>query len=378
MASKIIVTGFLKTLTPLHIAAPSSLRLDLMTGQLSRSDIGTIPCNTVQKLGVMAMTKATEEQESRPFAADVPVIAANNIAGRIRRRVATEYLNALAELGGTVSISTYSAIMCGAATGNPDGVPISYDEYRRAKGHVFLGLLGGGPRMMERRARVHNALAYCSTTAELLDESRIPFDEIYQGGFAAAKAANFLNMPANQLTQTWTYRRNDDLRELVNIAQASATVSDFTNAFNARQAQIIEEAKAKGDSKTSTFTFQSQEFVLPGVAFPVVFELDDVSLEQAGLWFRGFGAFVREERLGGLGRNGFGEFVIRNGRVAVFEDGELASTEDLLDEGGYRMKAITAWTDAAEKQEAAEIEWLMRLPAEKKAKGVKAKAGAEE
>ena len=380
MTRKIIVTGFLQTLSPLHIAAPSSARVDSETGQLSYDEKKT-PCSTIQKMKLAVPIKVVRENvEDKIFTPSVPVIAANNLSGRIRRRVGTEFLNALSTKATpeTVSISTYSAIMSGAATGNPDGTPVSYDEYKRAKEHVFLGLMGGGPRMMERRARTHNSLAYCTTSKDLLDDSRIPFDQIYQEGWFVTKQANFVELNASDLTQIWTYRRNDDLRDLVNISHASEQITDFVASYNERQAKIIEEKNQKGESKTSTFTFQALEFVQPGVSFPLVFVLDDISDEQAGLWFRGFDAFCKEERLGGLSRNGFGEFHIQHGRVAVFVDGELESSEDLADESGFRVKAIESWLNVAEKQEAAEIEWLMRLPPPKKDKKAKKEEATSE
>lgn len=366
MTRKIYITGFLKTLSPLHIAAPSSVRVDPATGEFTYNKEDGIPCATVQKIGIPARTKKTDEKEAKDFFAKVPVIAANNLSGRIRRRVGAEFLRALKDTGGqTVSISTYSAIMCGAATGSPDGVPITYDEYIKAKAHPFLGLMGGGPRMMERRAQVHNSFAFCRTTEGLLNESRVPFAEIYQGAWPAAIDANFLDVTSDQITQITTSRRNDDLRDLKDMALASASITDFTTAYNERQSRIIDEATDKAKGNTKLFTFQATEFVCPFVSFPVVFVLNDVTDAQAGLWFRGFEAFCNDEALGGCVRNGWGEFRIQNAKVAVFEDDQLTGSEDLGDEDGFRIKAISAWLDVAEKQESAEIDWLMRLPAEK-------------
>lgn len=380
MTRKILITGFLKTLSPLHISAPSNGRYDPSSGEKTWGDVG-VPCNTIQTLGVPGVRAAKEGDGTVPCFVQVPVIAANNLAGRIRRRVAETYLSALAENGEPVSISTYNAIVCGAATGNPDGAPVTYDEYDKATQHVFLGIMGGGPRMMRRRAVVHNALANCSATADLLEKSRIPFNDIYQGGWSSFLRKHCLALPGYSLTQIWTYRRNDDLRMLSNVALASKSIADFETAFNERQAAIIEESSSdtKGASRTSTFTFQAVEFVPPGVSFPFVVELEEVSDEQAGLYFRGLENFLKQERLGGMGRNGFGEFVLEDGKITVLEDGEMSSTENFDAEDGFRMQAIAAWLDVAGSQKAADINELMRLPAAKDSKkpGKKGRKEAE-
>lgn len=376
---KIIITAFLKTLSPLHIAAPSSARYDPSKGVKVYSDEG-VPCSTVQRLTIAGQWGKTSDE--RVYYPSVPVIAANNLAGRIRRRVADVYLNALtSDQGNKITISTYNAILCGAATGNPDGEPVSYDEYSRASQHPFLGIMGGGPRMMQRRAMVHNAFAYCRASSGLIDLSRVPYQDIYDNWEAILVGLSHLaSVNEDRLTQIWTYRRNDDLRELVDIGRAAASIADFENAFNARQSSIIDESQNKDSSKTSTFTFQALEFVIPGTVFPLVFELNDVSDAQAGLWLRGFEAFCREERLGGMGRNGFGEFAIEHARISIFEDGELSLSEPLGSDDGFRVHAIEQWESIADQQTAAEIEYLMRLPkkeiekAADKAKGKKATA----
>lgn len=376
---KIFVTAFLKTLSPLHIAAPSSMRYDPSSGQKTYSDIGTVPCSTVQRMMVatplLSGKSADTDGQQKVFFPSVPVIAANNLAGRIRRYVADVFLRSLKAQGEKASITTYNAVVCGAATGNPDGESVTYDEYARANQHPFLGVMGGGPRMMQRRAKVHNAFAYCRTSSELLEQTRVPYQHIYDNWDAMlAGLGQLADADERNLTQVWTYRRNDDLRELVDMARASESIRDFMQAFNARQSAIIEEAGKGGDSKTSTFTFQALEFVVPGAVFPVVFELKDVTDEQAGLWFRGFQSFCEEECLGGITRNGFGEFVMQHGRVSVFEDGEMVVNEALGEEDGFRMQAIEKWVSIADQQKADEIDFLMRLPKPKKEKAKKVAA----
>lgn len=388
---KVIITGFIKTSSPLHIAAPGNARFDPATGnKIYEKDKG-VPLTTVQTMGIPGIVETRDTEgnvQAKTGLTQIPVIAANNIAGRLRRMAADVYLEALQARGQKVNITTYSAIKTGAATGNPDGRPITYDEYRRAKTHPFLGLFGGGPRMIKRKGRIFNAPVLCLQTKDLLGRNRIPYGEIY-GGWEQMLAVHQSNLPASRMLGIWSFRRNDELRDLMNVSSAENSIQDFRKVFDARQQQIIEDFKKekgeKGESKASVFTFQSMEFVVPGASFPFVAVLEDPTDAQVGLWLSGFERFVQNESIGGWSRNGFGNFIFEDGRIAVVEDGNITvenyspSNPDNSDPESFRMKSVLAWVDAAESVEAEEIEWLMRLPEDqpKKGKNGKVKDAAE-
>ena len=186
MRRQVIETGFIKTVSPLHITAPSNARYDLeklskVYGD-AKSCPGSIPCTSIQTMAIPELfTKENEAGEKTVSHGlkDYPVIAANNLAGPIRRKIANVYLKTLRENGQQVNLGAYSAITCGAVTGSPDGTPVSYEDYKKAVDHPFLGLLGGGPRMILRKAKIFNSIALTHETTELLDRNRIPYEAIY-------------------------------------------------------------------------------------------------------------------------------------------------------------------------------------------------------
>lgn len=375
---KVIITGFIKTSSPLHIAAPSSARFNPEKGKKEYGDTG-VPLTSVQTIGIPGVFSTHDEESGEVTVTaglvPVPVFSGNNDAGRLRRTIADVFLEALQALGEKVDINTYSAIKCGAATGSPDGLPIVYDEYRKASSHPFLGLLGGGPRLIKRKAIIHNAVALCNESKELLSRSRIPYDRIY-GAWEQVLAPYMLPLPARKLIGIWSFRRSDDLRDLVGITMAEKSIENFQQVFMERQAAIIDEWKNKkdkdaGKSKTAVFTFQAMEFVVPGVSFPFVAVLNEPTDAQVGLWLRGFERFCQNESIGGWTRNGFGNFTFEEGRIAVMDDDGGIEAERYnpadpeTEEGSYRTTAVTAWADSAENITADEIKWLMRLPAEK-------------
>ena len=259
------IHAFLKTRSPLHIAHPNNGRMN-DAGQLVYGPDG-FPCTTVQKLRVANGTGMI----------DLPVIAANNLAGRLRRRAAKMVLDAVAAKGEKVSLHAYSVLMCGASTGKPDSEDMTYQEYVSARDHVYFGLFGGGPKMFERKVRVHNALPVTQQTIDL------------QGSLAHPNAADHI-VAEGRMTAVWGFRRVDDLRDLTNIDLAEATVDNFHSAFQERQGAILADKGAEDKSRASTKGYSALEFVVPGVVFGLTFELDLTNPAQFGLFLHSLDA----------------------------------------------------------------------------------------
>lgn len=357
---KIRINAILKTLTPLHIAAPGAFRLNTDTGYVEFESAGNkdsmTPCTGIQKLRVAGSNGNIS----------MPVIAANNIAGRLRRHAAELVLKALRAKGQKVSIQAYSSLTCGAATGAPDSRDLSYAEYRQSADHPYLGLFGGGPRMLSRNVRVMNALPVSEETAALMENLTHPRARDYQ-------------QEVNRLTQAWTFRHNDDLMSLSNVPLQEDSIENYVEAIQARQATIMTE-KESGRSKTSTLAFSSLEFVIPGTHFDLAFDLDVANEAQIGLFLMSLDSFVSKERMGGHSRNGFGAFVLKD---VVMTD-ESGKETNIFDSNGRLNQTadsvkrfLGAWANAAANLDIKVIEEMMTMPEiEKKGKKA-AKAEAE-
>ena len=311
------------------------------------------PCTAIQRLAVFDGVQHVER---------VPVIAANNLIGRLRRHAANRVLDVIAAKGERISIQTFSGLMCGAVTGNPDGRDITFEEYRSARANPYLGLFGGGPRMMRRYVRCFNAVPVLPQTQLMFERVRHPFlDVVAHGG----------SIDTSRLTQRWIFNRNDDLADLSGLAQASVSIDDFEAQISARQAAILAERPLEGEdrakSKTTTRTFSAIEFVVPGVVFPVTFELD-VSDAQMGLFLAALDSFARTERLGGYTRNGFGQFSLDD-VVLVDPMGQVSRglfKESGLNQGNLHVQQFgAAWLGASQELSAAALDEFFRLPTEK-------------
>lgn len=378
---KIRIHALIRLLSPLHIAHPNSMRMDDNGNMIYSTKKKYFACTAVQRMSILRPQTIHLQEDELDFDLDatvttedimekkrtsnplmsVPVIAANNIAGRLRRHAAKLVLESLASRGEKIGLPAYSVLMCGASTGNPDSDDLTIEEYREASTHPYFGLFGGGPKMLKRRVRVHNALPLSPSIAAT------------RGHLVHPEAEMYAIQDGVRLTMAWGFRRVDDLRDIANIAHAENNIEGFREIFEERQRLILEQKKKlakkrKGEeeethsdnednSKESTKTYNAIEFVIPGVVFDAIFELDVDSEAQLGLFLASLDSFAQNERMGGFVRNGFGEFIldrvlmVQDGGdpIVIFNNGQLdVSVEDVAD-------PILAWKEAAQHMTAKEI-----------------------
>ncbi len=351
--------GFLTTITPLHIAAPGALWFSTDTGRISyapQNEDGSanMPCTGVQKL---PFPKTAGEEFSME---EVPVIAANNLAGRLRRQVEALVVDALAARNERITLGTYSALNCGAVTGKPDtGDVISFEMLKARRNNVQVGLCGGGVRMAPRYFKFDNAVPFIKGTTEI--------------SFTRAKHPRFnlRIMPDKHqrfLTKGWFFRRLDDVKALSDMDGMQAVVENWEQTLTEYQTKLLaDKAKDKGDrERISTTTGAAIEFVRPGVVFPITCELE-VSDAQMGLFLLALRNFVERERMGGFVRNGFGKFLFDDVVLTNVETGEIhdniirydAASDRYLLDGPMNELFRAAWVEAANTLSGQELDVLL-------------------
>lgn len=364
--NKFRIHAMLRTSTPLHISSGLEGFFNPTTGFATTNKSApnsSVPCNLVQQMTYVA--PGTEFGQ-----ASVPVIMANNIMGRLRRRAAGHVFEVLKAKGEQILPTTYSALMCGAASGNPDSEEPSFDQLREATEHPYLGLFGGGPKLYRRNVHGFNAVPHTSISKIAFANIRHPFFDETIHAVPAAMERN--------LTRTVIVNRNDDLRELVDLEGASKVIGDFEDKIRERQAAIFT-GKTSGDSaRVSTRSFTGLQYVIPNVVFPLCFELD-VTTAQLGLFLLALEDFSTREELGGYGRNGFGRFVLNDVVTTDLDDNLMA--EGLFSYGKLDrthadvQTAITAWEQASQAFTANKLDDLFK-PASKAVAAAKGKQAA--
>ncbi|OLP04485.1 type IV CRISPR-associated protein Csf2 [Rhodoferax antarcticus] len=388
MKKTVSIHAILTTLSPLHIASPESFRYDINNstgyGRVKNGTKGGIACAGIQRRHFSGV-------DGVPFG--LPVIAANNVAGRLRRQASKIVLDLLRKKNQRITLATYAALTCGAITGIPDSRDLTFAEYKDSSNHPLIGLLGGGPRMLRRRMQVLDALPVMQVLRE--------------GGYSVAHPnSTGRETNASNITYGTAFKRGDDISSLLDVDRMADTVEDFENAFFARQKLILED-KAKKDaddaakkepktvepddknkeleeksSRYSTKAWSAFEFVAPGVDFDFTINLVDVTDAQIGLFLLALNG-LSKTHLGGQSRNGLGRFKFNDVIIVDKTNGDNNASEpifnnnDLMSNHEAIAAYIAAWKTATEGITASKMDEIMRPPVGESDDEKKAKADAK-
>ena len=370
MKKTVSIHAILTTLSPLHIASPESFRFEVDEstgyGRVKNGSIGGIAC-----AGIQRRRFAPGAIEGVEFG--IPVVAANNIAGRMRRQAAKILLDVLRDKKQKITLQTYGAITCGAVTGKPDSRDMTFAEYQENSLHPYVGLFGGGPRMLRRRMQVFDALPVVGALRD--------------GGFTIAhpnKSGHSTN--GSGITFGAAFRRGDDISALLDADRMEATVEDFEAQFQARQALIFEDQKKKDaeekGSRYSTKAWSAFEFIAPGVDFDFTIQLNGVTDAQIGLFLLALDGLAKEP-FGGQSRNGLGRIRLQDVVIAenkedglvvsdpIFNANSLIKSNSVVD--GY----LAAWVEASKSVTAERLDAIMKPPVVDSEEEVLAKAEAK-
>ena len=401
-----VIRGILRLTSPLHIAAPRKETVDPDTDRLLPSGergIVVVPATKYrlpmfvrgsQATGVDAIEDLGSPRGSA--FADVPVIPANDLRGRLRRCAARKVFDVLLARNEQISLDAYHGMTCGAVTGSPNG-RLTFAEAAQAARHSFLGLFGGGPKMVRSALQVSTGWPILAST-------------IFAGVLSEDLQAE-VPCPMNSewlLTQRLFFRRIDDAIRFTD-GHAQTVVRDFgpevtrwiesvsavkkaresgggkTGKGKARRAQAnasseeavspavggVEDASSPPPDRLQLQGFNAIEFVVPGTRFFLEFHLEEAQMKSGGLglFLHALREFVLQQNLGGWTKNGFGRFEFA--QATIRQSGPSGIEQSLftlgLDKGEFNqdaplvLDALDGWAEASASLSAAEIEKLYEL-----------------
>lgn len=273
----------------------------------------------------------------------VPYFPANDFRGRLRRKAAKIILDALAQKGARVPLETYMGLQCGSASGQPDRANLTVEEAYRSRSNVYMGLFGGGARVLPSRFSVADLLPIVQATIEAgcvpsggdAGEFVLPSVIWSKDGEEKQSLAN----SAYDLTSKTNMVRRDDVANLDDYPTMQSVVENCDDAVMAYQNKILANSEARKNDKKSgadqgdeektkksdLANIFSAEEIAPGVRLWNSILLDsNLTLAQLGLLLSAFASLVKEQRLGGASRRGNGRFVCEQ---MVVCHSELASVE---------------------------------------------------
>ena len=365
--TSLTVHGIFSLRAPTHISAPENYHAEIVEGYVRAK-----PGKTPQGKEAMACT-ATQHREflTAANAERFPFIAANNVAGRMRREAASLVMEALRKKNQKISLGSYSILTCGAASSSPDMEDVSYAEYKRAMNHPYLGLVGGGPKMIKRNMQVFDVLP-CN---EFLRDQQFSIAHPHEENCRLAKNGY-------ELTAVACFKRGDDIRSMLNVDQMEAMIENFDDEMRDRAEEMLKDKKGKEEGlkntvRSSTVTWSSFEFIKPGADFDFTIKLNKNTDAQIGLFLLSLENFA-QKHIGGQARNGLGRFTLNDVMLVgsgieikdVFNNNKLVKTHPSIE------KYLKAWDAAAAAMTSEELEEILKHESkeEKQAKNAEKQA----
>jgi CRISPR type IV-associated protein Csf2 len=252
---------------------------------------------------------------------NVPYFPANGLRGRFRRYIAKRAIDAMVSTQGQLSLETHIALQSGSSHTQPDKANSSIEELVRASEHIYMGVFGGGSRMLESRYAVSDIHPILNSTVE---------NGVVQAPFALVQEIiekqNFgidgdvKQLQPYQIVERRSFIKVDDIsrgNNIVDVTQnvegGESAIADYLEGVSKNQ-QERKTQKSKGEDVAKKLTLGNilgVESICAGV--DMHFRIDvspDLTEAQVGALLVALEDLANVNYLGGWGRTGFGRFKI--------------------------------------------------------------------
>ena len=325
----------IRNLTPVFSAAPGASTVTLEGVINPPEGVSRFPLTRMRTMGVVA-----DSGDGEVRVENLPIVPGGTMRNLLRRAMLKHVVEpALRAKEAQLGIGAYAATYAGNSSGNPDGVPSAFDEVVSMRAHPFIGLFGGGPRMLEGR---------------LMVDSLYP---IHQHALRVIGSDYINESLKGRITQIVWARRVDPILQLGSAEDASV-IAGGVAAVNGWISDLMASTKAKKgkgkkgeeaateaveDSARGLKAFNAHEVVIPGVSWLWRISVDNPSDAQVGLILLALSK-LNSLRIAGGHAKGYGEFEID----AVRMDGEsIWSCGSVAGEGlGRYWDAVSEALDA--------------------------------
>jgi CRISPR type IV-associated protein Csf2 len=316
--------------------------------------ISPLHCATVDNSeGVAGQNKTFTHKQTvltKTGSQRIPYYTGNGFRGGLRRKAAKLVLDHITSTG-KVKVELYAGLMGGSITASPES-DVTLEEGLRALENVYMGLFGGGTRMLRSRYCVNDLIPIIQDT---IDAGIVPAS--FGEEWVPQGSVNGIAGPLTgyHLCEARTSFRLDDVASAIRPEELDKYIEDSVNAVAAKQsAQLLENVQRKSDKaaavageiaksdvtkKRGGNNMFAVESIVRGTPMHFLVDFkDDVSDAHVGLMLLSLQALVREQALGGWIRAGFGRYsanltLTRNGqKYAIFCAGKNAADATLTDE----------------------------------------------
>jgi CRISPR type IV-associated protein Csf2 len=263
----------------------------------------------------------------------MPYFPGNDLRGRLRRKAAGFVIPALVN-GKKVPLDLYVGLTCGASNNQPEN-DLSVEEALRSAKNVYMGLFGGGKRLLRSRFSVQDLVPITQST---INAGLVPEKYAISDAVTDAKLVD----SAFKLLHTFQFVHVNDAYRVMRAEEMERSIENFEDNMPEYQAQIIKERAEKkageGGKKLDIDNMMGIRAITPGA--PMYFRLDfdnAVSDAQVGIMLMGLAELVNEQKLGGWSRAGMGRFNVVE--MSLYRNSAIDSVNifDKDDGDGYRL-----------------------------------------
>jgi CRISPR type IV-associated protein Csf2 len=279
---------------------------------------------------------------------NIPYFPANGLRGRMRRFIAKRLLDALTETQGAVPTDIFLGLQSGSSHTQPDKANSSVEEIIRSAEHPYMGVFGGGSRMLESRyaiSDINPILAETLDAGVVQAPSGLLQDIVDSQVIGSGDDVSMLK--AYQIVEKRSFIKIDDIVRGTNLVDVSKKVEGGVDAIAAHldavsdnQAIRKEEKKSGADisKKLTLSNMLGVESICAGV--DMHFRIDvspDLTEAQIGVVLLALEDLANQNYLGGWGRTGFGRFSIR----ALIVDLPSFDIDETVIEGLYKGEVFS-------------------------------------
>ena len=258
----------------------------------------------------------------------VPYFPANDFRGRLRRKAALYIFEALHHKGHTIPLELYSGLTCGASSASPES-DVTVREVLDGRNNVYLGIFGGGTRLLRSAISVHDivpvtqetlsvgmvpAHAVPETLANLTDD---PGEKDKEEGENAGKFRTMWHRRIFRINDATMMVRPDEVMKYVTDPEKSVTDAILKDLKNSQERSESKDAGEEVEKKTGLRNMVDVESIRTGTHLYFRISLAPYMTEaQIGLLLMSLRDLFREQALGGFSRMGFGRYTVEAANLA--------------------------------------------------------------
>lgn len=318
----------------------------------------------------------------------LPDFPANSVRGRLRRKAYKIIREYAKKKGIKLSREAVHVFLCGAESGQPNETQSTFNDLRKARNNIYLGLFGGSPAMFEANLCQEPMWPVCHALAQRGFLPKSVLGMVVEP--MVSEENGRIIYPERGFTDVKMFRRVDDA--LNHPGEFFDVIEDPAQALEA-WLQRLDDNKANkkaseefnGDKapKESLQGWSAIEVVNPGV--PFLYRADgEMTDAQMGLMIMALRLLIAEQPLGGKIAWGFGRYKASYFRV-ILPDGTEGIITDRYGEFVENDPVVTRLVAAAEAElEDFDFDWFQgvcirktKKSTDKPAKEKKGKKGQE-